>query len=108
MTAQVRRRSPRATARLWSGGEVMQPSSTAKEPETMRVSRTTVYELGGPETPPTLAEHEGRLLSLEQQVAQLGIEVERSVVRLARQIKHLRRDVDGLAREPARGARRPG
>ncbi|WP_437989264.1 hypothetical protein [Sorangium sp. So ce145] len=108
MTAPGRRRSPRASARLWSGGEVTQPPSTAKEPETMRVSRTTVYELGGSETPPTLAAHEERLRSLEQQVAQLGIQVEEGVGRLARQIKHLRRDVDGLAREPARGARRPG
>ncbi|WP_441285742.1 hypothetical protein ACSRUE_24745 [Sorangium sp. KYC3313] len=108
MTAPGRRRSPRASARLWSGGEVTQPSSSAKEPETMRVSRTTVFELGGPETPPTLAAHEDRLRSLEQQFAQLGIQVEERVGHLARQIKHLRRDVDGLAREPARGARRPG
>ncbi|WP_437963515.1 hypothetical protein WMF04_27735 [Sorangium sp. So ce260] len=74
----------------------------------MRVSRATVYELAGAAAPPTLAEHEERLRSLEQQVAQLGLHVEQRFGLLARQLKHLRRDVDGLlAREPARGARRP-
>ncbi|WP_437573252.1 hypothetical protein [Sorangium sp. So ce887] len=86
----------------------MEPSSTAKEPETMRVSRTTVYELAGTAAPPTLAEHEERIRSLEQQVAQLGLQAARRDGLITRQLKHLRRDVDGLAREPVRGARRPG
>ncbi|WP_437923102.1 hypothetical protein WMF37_29215 [Sorangium sp. So ce291] len=105
---RTNRRAPRPSSRNWTEIDPTPPSSSAGEPEFMMVTLDAVDRHADPAETRTPADHERRLLDLEQRFESFRRRLERRVGTLAQQVRSLRRDVDRLDGETAQGARRPG